>query len=364
MRPELKAALSVVNGHEPARAHRPEFPPRAVQPFPNAPPSLAGGAMALSSKYAWSEWGGVPTPGEALQPPVNPDDAARLEQRARAATERPGGGQRVQERAEARQRFKVQQVLDTLRAQVEMQGSVAAAFRKLEVSGDAKISHDELKKSLKHRFNIEMSDETTRRVVREFDADGDGEIEYKEFVQRLLGKCDVGERGMGINRHAGVEMSKEDADQKEAAKQHASDVGDLDVHRRHEAAVAMERMKQRLQTKYANVRDAFRSIDVDSDNTLSYAEFGGLVSEWLPELAPERVKDVCRLIDADGDGMIDFDEFGSVMAAQGDDMRQSAAGVLRRREQKQLQNMTRAKGCVAAPPCPASAQHARIRRGL
>ena len=44
----------------------------------------------------------------------------------------------------------------------------------LEVSGDAKISSEELKDALKHRFNIEMSEETTRGVIREFDVDGDG----------------------------------------------------------------------------------------------------------------------------------------------------------------------------------------------
>jgi len=68
------------------------------------------------------------------------------------------------------------------------------------------------------------------------------------------------------------------------------------------------------------------------------------VSEWMPELAPDKVRDVCRLLDADGDGMIDFKEFSSVVGASGDDMKESAAGLLRRREQKAVGQMMNARG--------------------
>ena len=351
MKPELKAALEVVHREVAPRTHRPEYEDRGPAPFPAPPSSLRGGAAALSSRYAWSEWGGVrkaevpEAPGAAApghRPP--PRDAA-----ASAA-----GAKRVQERAEARQRHKVQQVLDTLRRQVEMHGSVAAAFRKLEVSGDSKISKDEMIRALKQRFNIEMSADTAQRVVREFDIDGDGEIEYREFVQRLLGKFDIdgaaggsrdGARGGG---GAHVEMAADAADRRVQLKAQAG--GELDLPRRAAAAASMGVMKQRLQTKYANLRDAFRSIDVDSDNTLSYTEFGGLVSEWLPELDSSKVHDVCRMLDADGDGMIDFEEFSSVMAAAGDDMKKSTAGLVRAREQKALQNMVRSKGRFGATP--------------
>ena len=357
MQPELPHALRVARGEAPMRMHEPEFPDNGPPPFPNAPGSLRGGGAAYGSKYAWSEWGGVPRPSEAAAPPSNPEDVAKAEQRerAKAAAQNPAAARRVQERAEARQRHKVQTVLDTLRRQVEMQGSIAAAFRKLEVSGDSKISQNELARALKSRFNIEMSEETAKGVIREFDIDGDGEIEYREFVQRLLGKFDIdggdGSGGRNVASGAGgkhVEMAADAAERKAAAARRAGET--LDVRRRHAAAKAMDTMKQRLQTKYTNLRDAFRSIDVDSDNTLSYNEFGALIGEWMPELNDEAVRDVCRLLDADGDGMIDFDEFSSVVAAQGDDMRQSTAGLLRAREQKALGDVIRSKGRFGATP--------------
>ena len=147
-----------------------------------------------------------------------------------------------------------------------MIGSVGAAFRKLEVSGDAKISSEELRNALKHRFNIEMTDETTRRVLREFDDNGDGEIEYREFVGRLLGGKDIDTEGRqgatGGGGRNGDGGRRGGAARGRAARRQGS--GILDVRRRHEAALSMGRLRHRLQARYRHVRDAFRAIDVDS----------------------------------------------------------------------------------------------------
>ena len=64
----------------------------------------------------------------------------------------------------------------------------------------------------------------------------------------------------------------------------------------------------------------------------------------------ERIRALCRLLDADGDGTIDFSEFAQAMSAQGDDLRKGTSGVLREREQKQLQQITRSQGRFGATP--------------
>ena len=189
MKPDLRAALETIDGRGPPwRQHKAEFGAHSgggPAAFPQAPSALRGGAAALSSKYAWSEWGGVPKPDAPLQAVMNPDDAAKLEQANRATNNpRPGAAQRLEERAAARKRHKVQVVLDTLRHQVEMHGSVAAAFRKLEVSKDANISSDELQIALKRRFNIDMSEETTKGVIKEFDVSG-----HAPHAQSLSPSC-------------------------------------------------------------------------------------------------------------------------------------------------------------------------------
>ena len=195
--------------------------------MPEAPSSLRGGAAALSTKYAWSEWGGVPIPDVPPPPPSNPADSAMLGARKMDGP----GGSRLEERAAARQRHKVQKVLDALRSQVRVgSGNVACERRCLRArglslrstGGDAWVSRSRLpqargvqglynlvrraqavrmwpvvrckpvpallmllpararvcfccrRRALKRRFNIEMSEETTRGVIREFDVDGDG----------------------------------------------------------------------------------------------------------------------------------------------------------------------------------------------
>ena len=71
-----------------------------------------------------------------------------------------------------------------------MHGSIAKAFRKLEVSKDSLISGEELRTALRHRFHIEMSEDTTRDVLREFDANGDGRLSQDEV--QAIGRCGCG----------------------------------------------------------------------------------------------------------------------------------------------------------------------------
>ena len=311
--------------------------------MPEAPSSLRGGAAALSTKYAWSEWGGVPIPDVPLPLPGNPADSEMLGTRKMDGA----GGARLEERAAARQRHKVQKVLDALRSQVEMHGSVAAAFRKLEVSKDSTISSEELKQCARgqlcvvnphtspphalvgacasaaaaelssgdsisrcpRRRRVESSASLTSTAMGAPDLSPGShlccpcvatvssaaasssrnpfaashpklcilgrEISYGEFVQRLLGKLDIdttggrdGARGGG-GKH--VEMESDTRDRQAAAAAVARSI-ELDAPRRHAAAISMDELKRRLHAKYANLRDAFRAIDVDSDNTLSHAE--------------------------------------------------------------------------------------------
>ena len=62
-------------------------------------------------------------------------------------------------------------MLDSLRSQIEMQGSIAAAFRRLESSGDASISAEELQHHCKKRFSIDMDDAT--KTIALFTKDGE-----------------------------------------------------------------------------------------------------------------------------------------------------------------------------------------------
>ena len=56
--------------------------------------------------------------------------------------------------------------------------NLLSAFMMLDLDGSGKISKAEIKQAL----NGDIDNETLDKIVQEFDLDGDGEIDYKEFV--------------------------------------------------------------------------------------------------------------------------------------------------------------------------------------
>ena len=56
--------------------------------------------------------------------------------------------------------------------------NLLSAFMLLDYDGSGKISKAEIKRAL----NGDVSNETLDKIIQEFDLDGDGEIDYREFV--------------------------------------------------------------------------------------------------------------------------------------------------------------------------------------
>ena len=52
---------------------------------------------------------------------------------------------------------------------------------RLDYDGSGKISKKEIKKAL----NGEVNKELLEKMVKEFDLDGDGEIDYREFINGM-----------------------------------------------------------------------------------------------------------------------------------------------------------------------------------
>ena len=55
------------------------------------------------------------------------------------------------------------------------------AFMMLDYDGSGKISKSEIKRAL----NGDIDNETLDKIIKDFDLDGDGEIDYKEFVEGM-----------------------------------------------------------------------------------------------------------------------------------------------------------------------------------
>jgi len=61
------------------------------------------------------------------------------------------------------------------------------AFNMLDYDGSGKISKEEIKKAI----NGDISDEALNKLIKDFDLDGDGEIDYKEF---LIGMSNINKK--------------------------------------------------------------------------------------------------------------------------------------------------------------------------
>ena len=59
--------------------------------------------------------------------------------------------------------------------------NLLSAFMMLDFDGSGKISKSEIKKAL----NGDIDNETLDKIIKDFDLDGDGEIDYKEFVEGM-----------------------------------------------------------------------------------------------------------------------------------------------------------------------------------
>jgi Ca2+-binding EF-hand superfamily protein len=149
-------------------------------------------------------------------------------------------------------------------------------FRWMDTNGDGVLSHDELSTGLRELTGRGLTDDHLREIIKVFDKNGDGEIQYREF-------CDIFE---AFDR----------------AESTTKDV--------------LFNLRSQLRT-YSNqsddeLRRVFRGFDVNRDGKLSRTEFQSGLRSLKIELDSEQMDDIMRVIDADGDGEIDLDEFLSV----------------------------------------------------
>merc|ERR1719197_417184 len=69
---------------------------------------------------------------------------------------------------------------------------LARTFRAIDEDKSNTVTYDEMKKFLKNYFTAdELTDEEVFVVMRYFDEDGEGRIDYNEFAKKILGK-DIG----------------------------------------------------------------------------------------------------------------------------------------------------------------------------
>jgi calcium-dependent protein kinase len=129
-------------------------------------------------------------------------------------------------------------------------------FRAMDLNGDGKLQKDEIKKGYAEYFGRNLTDQEVDELFARVDGDGNGEIEYTEFVVATLN-----EKNLLSNN--------------------------------------------KLQT-------AFKMFDKDGGGTISIEEIKEVLS-FGQNLDENLIQQIIKQVDANGDGEISYEEFSQMM---------------------------------------------------
>ena len=206
------------------------------------------------------------------------------------------------------------------------------AFGKLDYDGDGSITHDEFRAGLR-RIGVVLPIGTVKELIRTFDADDDGMIEWQEFVHEfgtkphqlqalLLAQGQKTEAREEILKRIWkqVDVDGSGALDRDEVRQvlilmgRSEDEIDLDA--------AMEEMDddrsgevdyQEFETWFVNrgvdLAATFAAMDVDGDGSLTHKEFRDGLRGLGINLPISQVEGLIATFDKDDDGEIDYNEF-------------------------------------------------------
>ncbi|KAK3578254.1 hypothetical protein CHS0354_011576 [Potamilus streckersoni] len=135
-------------------------------------------------------------------------------------------------------------------------------FDMFDKDQNGKISGSELSQAFRLQGQY-LSDKEISQIIREVDKDGNGQIDFEEFVSLMTCKC--------------REISKEEAEMREAFK-----VFD----RNGDGKISCKELRSVLQSigetmTEAEFRDLMREADLDGDGSISYEEFSKVLAYKL-----------------------------------------------------------------------------------
>jgi len=195
-----------------------------------------------------------------------------------------------------------------------------------DISPNRRSAQQEIMRSVARRLFEAVSEPTVDAIFRELDSNGDGVIDFHEFVTGL-------ERvGVGLNRnqlvllmHAidssmdgTISMQELESTFKvsfaPATEQGRAAAAGMDA----DTAHCLQRIGRLIIKAGTALDDLFHSIDADGSGNLSYDEFSTVLSELRlrPKLSPAQIEAVCKVVDADGSGSIELAEFRGAFSVE------------------------------------------------
>ena len=163
---------------------------------------------------------------------------------------------------------------------------------------DAKEWHNALS-----QMNLEMSHEKAKQFFDALDKNGDGLINYREFVA-AFGDIVAGFRDTGIISSASPRLKQ----QVEFGNSMCQPRLESKMPR-YTVSQIREVVARRLGGKYTSACSAFRNLDLDKDSSLDKEEFRHFIKSLNIELHDEDYEMLYCELDRDKNGSIDYKEF-------------------------------------------------------
>ncbi|XP_022334734.1 neo-calmodulin-like [Crassostrea virginica] len=145
---------------------------------------------------------------------------------------------------------------------------------------------DQLSKEIKNDF---------KETFNLFDKDGDGTISTSELAMVM--------RSLGQNpSDMDLEMMLRGVDE--------DGNGSIDFE---EFVLMMAKKLERSNTE-DEIREAFKLFDTDNNGFITVAELRNILTDTGEKIRPEEADELIKAIDKDGDGKIDYEEFCRMMS--------------------------------------------------
>jgi len=261
---------------------------------------------------------------------------------------------------------------------------VRVAFRKHDVDRSGTISSDEFETVLEN-MNIKLSEKELAKLLRKYDGDGSGGVDYREFMEKfgleLQGSTAGGASTDIENSHGELAHNESSAARRGGQASYRAKQGHVQIKGHHsqrevyQSADAVEAyLMQKMGERWRDVRTAFMAFDKDRSDSVDLAEFAEVLSTMQIRIKPAELQKLLNKYDIDSSGGVNFHEFlhkFSQVLRPGDVDQRSASNVALRKQasgartpmlEKQLQRHRAAGEVVEEPRRSASVASHRSSR--
>jgi Ca2+-binding EF-hand superfamily protein len=192
------------------------------------------------------------------------------------------------------------------------------AFQYVDLDKSGTLNKKELRRALDF-WNVPLDEEMLEQLISACDHDGDGEVDYKEFVDHLardtVTVAAMGKRDMQSLEAMGVDAQEMLNLQLGHGKEKAYKISINDGMDDTAFAVQMsdeDRLKQAsnaMNSRFTDMFKAFQYVDLDGSGTVDEKELLHALDLWNVPIDKASVKKLIAKCDHDGDGGIDYKEF-------------------------------------------------------